>query len=277
VHEVSKLSLAAATALAMAALVAARAAAAPPADPGAGWVTYPVPAGVDQSLTVTRTVQGTLTLSPLGCSFALGGDVAAGAEGAQWDQVAFNAASCQAIYLVGPVQPVGDEQQATIAGGGAATVAVSAAKRHLARATSFTRAAYIKTWYEDPATIDVSSLRNDVEWTSNGSCNTYYKWKRHAGWLAASGWYLKWVGDSPYIGCNNAISNSHAKMENDIFCWAVFNDPENVWTTYNYDHKVSGHPGGGYSWAYNDYVNSTLSICYRLLSHHASTNFETPW
>jgi hypothetical protein len=73
------------------------------------------------------------------------------------------------------------------------------------------------------------------------------------------------------------VSNSNAKMQNDVFCFAAFRDPESVWTTYNYNHDVIGKPNGGYTWTYNDFINSTLSVCYRLLGHHASTGFESPW
>jgi hypothetical protein len=40
---------------------------------------------------------------------------------------------------------------------------------------------------------------------------------------------------------------------------------------------VVGKANGSYTYEYNDYVNSTLSVCYRLLNHRAGTNFETPW
>jgi hypothetical protein len=66
-------------------------------------------------------------------------------------------------------------------------------------------------------------------------------------------------------------------MENDLFCPVALNDPESVYTHYNYNHEVIGKPNGTAVYAWNDYVDSTLGLCYRLLSHHNSQNFETPW
>jgi hypothetical protein len=84
------------------------------------------------------------------------------------------------------------------------------------------------------------------------------------------------VHDNPSVTCANAISNSEARMENDVFC-PTFNDPEIVHTTYHYNHRVDGKPNGTVTWTWNDSVDSTLGICYRLLSHHHSEAFETPW
>lgn len=238
---------------------------------GPGWVTYPLPPGVNPALTTQQQIQG----QPVGtgCGFSFTGTATPGAPGREQDEVAFNPTSCQAVYAVGPIQHPGPAEGADNSrGSGAANGGTANAGRG-----DPTLAFYMKTFYEDPAFIDVTSLRNDVEWTyTTGGCNTSYKWKRNATWFTLSGWYLRYVHDSPSLGCNNAISNSDALMENDSFC-PTFGDPESVYTHYNYNHEVDGKPNGSVVYSWNDYVDSTLGICYRLLSHHHTQNFETPW
>lgn len=234
---------------------------------GPDWVTYSLPSGVNPALVTNKLVQGQRAGS--GCLFSLTAKVTPGSTGREQDEVAFNPSTCQAVYAVGPIQhgandrgggATGDHGNAAAAGRGDPTLAF-----------------FMKTFYEDPAGIDVTSLREDLEWTYSGGCNTSDKWKRNATWFTPSGWYLRYVNDSPSFGCNNAVINSDALMENDLFCPTVFHDPESVYTHYNYNHEVIGKPNGSAVYAWNDYVDSTLGLCYRLLSHHDSENFETPW
>lgn len=234
---------------------------------GPGWVTYPLPAGVDPALTVREQVQGQHVLT--GCVFSFTGRATRGTAGREEDEVAFNPATCQAVYAVGPIQHAGQgDRGAGSAGNGSGASAGRGDP---------TLAFFMKTFYEDPVGIDVTSLREDLEWTYSGGCNTSDKWKRNATWYTPSGWYLRYVNDSPSFGCNNAVINSDALMENDLFCPVALNDPESVYTHYNYNHEVIGKPNGTAVYAWNDYVDSTLGLCYRLLSHHNSQNFETPW
>jgi len=232
-----------------------------------GWVTYPLPAGVDPSLTHTEQAQG----QPFGtgCLFSFSGVAGPGFAGREQDEVAFNPTTCQAVYAVGPIQ----HPDALDHGGGADQNAGSAA----AGRGDPTLAFYMKTFYEDPAGIDVTRLREDLEWSYSYGCNTSDKWKRSAGWFTYSGWYLRYVNDSPSFGCYNAIINSDALMENDVFCYAAFHDPESVYTHYNYNHELDGKPSGVVYYSWNDYVDSTFGICYRLLSHHNAEGWETPW
>jgi hypothetical protein len=203
-----------------------------------------------------------------GCLFSFTGTVRPGSPGREQDEVAFNPKTCQAIYAVGPLQHTGS----TSRGSGAAGNGSSASGGRGDPTLAF----YMKTFYEDPAGIDVSSLRDDLEWTYSGGCNTSYKWKRDDHWFTPSGWYLRYDNDNPSFGCSNAIANSDALMENDSFC-PTFGDPESVYTHYNYNHEVDGKPNGSAVYSWNDYVDSTLGVCYRLLSHHDSEAFETPW
>jgi hypothetical protein len=133
-----------------------------------------------------------------------------------------------------------------------------------------TEAAYIKTFYEDPVGIDVTSLRNDVEWGFNGSEDTFYKWKERSTWYIPSGWGLNSWGDRPYLEKFAAVSNSHADMENNVFC-AGFH----VWTHYNYKHEVWGGISGVAQWEWHD--ADAGAPCVELLSHHVQYGFETPW
>jgi hypothetical protein len=172
------------------------------------------------------------------------------------------------MYAVGPIQHPGPSDQAassaTSSGPSGANAAVSGGDPTLAF--------FMKTFYEDPARIDVTSLRNDVEWTYSGGCDTSYKWKRNATWFTPSGWYLRYANDRPSLSCGNAVSNSDALMENDFFC-----SPESVYTHYNYNHEVEGRPNGSAVYSWNDYVDSTFGVCCGLLSHHNTQGFETPW
>lgn len=225
------------------------------------------PCVVDPALTHEQDVQGQSTGT--GCLFTFSGVASPGAPGLERDEVAFDASTCRAIYAVGPIQHPGPPDR----GGGADGNGAAAS----AGRGDPTLAFFLKTYYEDPVGIDVSSLREDLEWTYSGGCNTSDKWKRHAVWFTTSGWYLRYVNDSPSFGCNHAIINSDALMENDVFCWAAFHDPESVYTHYNYNHELDGRPNGTVVYSWNDYVDSTLGICYRLLSHHNTQGFESPW
>src|SRR2546430_2379942 len=71
-----------------------------PAAPG--WVTYPLPSGVNPALVTRKQVQGQRVGS--GCVFSFTGRVAPGSPGREQDEVAFNAGTCQAVYAVGPIQ-----------------------------------------------------------------------------------------------------------------------------------------------------------------------------
>lgn len=230
------------------------------------WVTYPLPADVNPAQTTQQLIQGQTVAT--GCLFSFTGTVRPGSPGREQDEVAFNPKTCQAIYAVGPLQHTGS----TSRGSGAAGNGSSASGGRGDPTLAF----YMKTFYEDPAGIDVSSLRDDLEWTYSGGCNTSYKWKRDDHWFTPSGWYLRYDNDNPSFGCSNAIANSDALMENDSFC-PTFGDPESVYTHYNYNHEVDGKPNGSAVYSWNDYVDSTLGVCYRLLSHHDSEAFETPW
>lgn len=81
------------------------------------------------------------------------------------------------------------------------------------------------------------------------------------------------MNDSPSFSCGHAIIDSDALMENDTFCA----NSESVYTHYNYDHEIDGRPNGSAVYSWNDYVDSTFGLCYRLLSHHDSEGFEAPW
>jgi hypothetical protein len=221
---------------------------------------------VNPALTTRQEVQG--QAAGTGCVFSFTGTITPNSPGREQDEVAFNPATCQAIYAVGPIQHPGQTDR----GGGASNNGGSGS----AGRGDPTLAFYMKTFYEDPVGIDVTSLRNDVEWTYSGGCNTSYKTKRNATWFTPSGWYLRYVNDNNSFGCSNAIGNSDALMENDVFC-PTFNDPESVYTHYNYNHEVDGKPNGTAVYSWNDYVDSTLGICYRLLSHHDTEGFESPW
>jgi hypothetical protein len=233
----------------------------PAAPSGPGWITYEVPPGVNPALTTQHAIQG--THNGEGCDFSFTGSLAPGSPPVEENQVALNPSTCQTIYARGPVQQHGGGGQSASQAGEGATTSASGKNDP-------TAAAYVKTFYEDPVGIDVTSLRNDVEWGYNGSEDTFYKWKRLATWYEPSGWGLNGVGDSPYLERYAAVSDSHADMENNIFC-AGFH----VWTHYYYKHEVWGGIHGVAHYEWND--EDAGALCVELLSHHVQYGFETPW
>lgn len=224
-----------------------------------GWLTYNLPSGVNSSLTTKHTVQGRASGGV--CQFTFTGSLAPGAAGFEEDEVAFDPSTCQAVYAVGPIQH-------PAAAAGELSTSASGATGDAA-ASGGDPAFYMKTFYEDPVGIDVTSLRNDLEWSYSGGCVRSYKWKRHATWYSPSGWGLNSVGDSPWLNCGSAGSNSHADMENNIFCAFT-----NTWTHYYYNHYVKGTPDGVAHYGWND---ADSGACSGLLSHHYSVGWETPW
>lgn len=233
----------------------------------ADWITYPLPPGVNPALTTQQTVQGDRLGSA--CEFTFSGTLAPGSAGVEGDEVAFNPTTCQALYDVGPIQDSNATTDAT-------NSSTDESSGSLGGGTSCcaTTAAYLKTYWEDPVGIDVTSLRNDVEWNWHyGVCDNWMKWKRRATWYSPSGWVLNWVGDNPSIVCDQARSISHAQMENAPFCFTISGGPP-TYTTYYYNHEIWGDPYGIAHYTYHDVVSGG---CTSLLSHHYSAAYETPW
>lgn len=236
----------------------------------AGWVTYGLPSGVKSSLTTQHMIQGEPNSD--GCSFSFAGSFTAGSPGIEEDEVAFNPSTCQAVYATGPVQHVAsdvNEGTSSSSGSGPSRGTVTSATTSLA--ADPTKAYFLRTWYEDPLGIDVTSLRNDVEWSYvPGVCNTSYKWKRHATWYTTTDWYLQAAGDQPSFTCGNAQSNSHADMANGSFCAPL----NTTYTHYYYTHYVWGGYNGNAHYGWHD---EKVGPCSTLLSHHYSVGWETPW
>jgi hypothetical protein len=231
--------------------------------------TYALPSDVNPALTSQVLLQGTAvtTSTGSGCDFTYSGVASSSFQGQEQDEVAFDPSTCQALYDVGPVQHSLSEL-------GGVSALTSGQTTQL---TTGTRVAFfLKTFYEDPARIDVSSLRDDLEWRWSGKMNLSDKWKRDAHWFTPSGWVSDGGSDSPSFGAGNAVISSTWKMENDVFCPEVFKDPEFVHTDYN-GTKLDGQPTGVMRYSWHDYVSSTLGLCYHLLSHHHVEKFETPW
>src|SRR5437588_11155307 len=68
----------------------------------AGWIRYALPQGVNAALTTPRVIQGH-RVGPT-CNFTQTRTLARGTRGQEADEVAFNPATCQAIYDFGPIQ-----------------------------------------------------------------------------------------------------------------------------------------------------------------------------
>jgi hypothetical protein len=243
----------------------------PDATSTAGWITFPLPAGVNPQLTTRHQIQGTRTAH--GCRFSDSGTMSPGSSGREQNEIARNPTTCQAIYAEGPIQRSTDSALSDAYGSAAAEGAESAAEGAGIESKEHTEVFFMKTYYEDPIGIDVTSLREDLEWSYfKKGCITEDRLKRTSTWYTTSGWGLDYMKGNPQIACEYAITNSTAKMTNEPFCF-----PETVWTTYEYNHEIEGKPDGSVRWEWNDEVDSDLGICSNLLSHSHEEDYEEPW
>jgi hypothetical protein len=196
---------------------------------GTNWVVYPSSAtpvqdGRLQLVELARAADGS-------CEVDLTLTLAPDADAIAAHERAFNAATCQSVFEVG--SPVGNETdessasaadvvEAPDAGAGAAPESPSdllgVTDNHGTRVTS---AGYYKSYYEDPAQIDVNSVRNDVTWTWRKDKTGCVNWIDSAyayGWYDASGWELRGNNFSNQTKCESHEASSYAEFFNGAFC-----------------------------------------------------------
>jgi hypothetical protein len=120
---------------------------------------------------------------------------------------------------------------------------------------------YHKSYYEDPVQLDVNSVRNDVDWTWNGSSVSGGSCSYHYGWLSGSGWGLK--ENNFFCRYENSQtqvrSSSYAHFKNGIFC--AFIDTHTYYDRNNAYGKSNGNLVGTIS-------ASKSGGCTGLLSFH---------
>ena len=112
-------------------------------------------------------------------------------------------------------------------------------------------AGYFKSYLEDPAQIDVNSVRNDVAWYWNGStlvswlsCSYAYEWFWQSGWGLHENTFgcnlLDWNGSGFRLG----ESRSDVHFKNGVFCFPfpdthVYYQPS--WARGRYDGTLLGY------------------------------------
>lgn len=240
---------------------------------GQGWVTFPLPAGVNPARTAQHLMQGQSNGTE--CVFSNTATTSPGFAGQEDDEIALNPNTCEAVVASGPIQAASVASDAPSAGLIPDVLCGEACGGGGGGGTE--TAAFTKTWWEDPVGATVTSLRDDVDWVYAGGCDAAYDPKHAQTYLWETGWISDSQNNFTHLDCGAAISNSNAEMQNDPFCLAVFGDPEIVYTHYDYNHEVVGKANGSAVHAWSDYASSTLGGCYKLLSWHDAYGFETPY
>jgi hypothetical protein len=235
-----------------------------PLPAGGGWHSY------------TRTVPDKAAVSVVqwkknssgGCEITQTGTARPGAVATETHELAFNLSTCQsqmATYPLTSTELAAAEQKdaAASSAGVTAPTAPASAGASLSSAgvtaASLHRAAYSQTWYEDPPGLDVTKVRNDTDWYSNGSCVTSASGSYAYNWLSASGWSKQSSNWRNTSRCAQSESSSYAKFRNGVFCATI--------DTYNtYDrNNIWGKPNGSYTWSYHA---TKSGGCTALLSIH---------
>ncbi len=125
-----------------------------------------------------------------------------------------------------------------------------------------TRTAWHKTYYEDPASLDVNSAKTNVSWSYNGSCVTD-SWNHvtNYGWYSPSGWRKDWSKTSSWQGCSYARTTSNSNFFNGAFCVGIDTHTEYL------PNYIRGEEDGGY---YMTWDANKWGGCTWLLSFHRS-------
>jgi hypothetical protein len=77
-----------------------------------------------------------------------------------------------------------------------------------------------RSFFEDPASINVTFVENRVEWRPRDGCAAHGSGTvgRTYDWYGSSGWRLDWANWSYGATCDRVFSKSSAVFENDGFC-----------------------------------------------------------
>jgi hypothetical protein len=238
---------------------------------GTGWTFSSLPAGVNPALTTQQLWHGVDSLT--GCVFKRTGTAHPGFRGREEDEIAVNPSSCQAVVAIGPLQAAAARSGRPRPNSN--IICEIRAKCPSGTVTAF----YVKTWWTDPVSATVSSLRNDVTWLYWNGCDQSYTPKHSVSYLSETGWVSDYENNFTHLACGAAISNSNAEHENRPFCSLVFGDPEFVYLYYDYNHEVVGKPDGSAVYAYSDHGNSSWpGLCEpATLTWHNAEGFEAPF
>ncbi len=244
--------------------ISATSASASPSERGS-WVYYPAPRLIHAK---TIIVKG--SRSPAGaCTFSESGSGGAGSGTVSYDEVGYNAATCQEQYEVGtpvsgpesasPSAP--SENSSSVSG----TSGVNASKPvAISPDATVSYSDYQKNWYTDPAGISVSAFLQWTNATFVNNCFSSGSYQYTSQWWSPDGWILDSQGGQPSYNCGGYSQYAYAQMSNDIFCTG-FTTYTHYGESYpSYDLLGVYYNGQGV-WNFNDSVSGG---CEQLLSHN---------
>jgi hypothetical protein len=238
---------------------------------GDGWTTYPSVPLDDSSL---RTVELQRTADG-SCLYDLSLDLAPTQIAVTFHERAFNPETCVSVIETGT--PL-DQPVAGVDDAGASYISVPAVDAsgalpgggHLLSAASgkaVSSSGYLKTYYEDPAQIDVNSVRNDTSWTwrtdsiVTPSCVYNVSGNEAYGWYTPSGWEQVGKNWQNTYTCEQSRSSSYSHYRNGKFCFTVDT------RTYYDRNTVNGRRDG---WLLGSAQAKKTGGCTRLLSFHGT-------
>lgn len=216
-------------------------------------------------------------IGPDSCEFSLEG-TGAGARESQgavrYDEIEYDPANCVSVIDVSSADSgSADTQYGESIGGASALAGPTTASSDTGAASllcenpykdtsrTYTAAACIHSWFEDPPRIHVNDLTNYVQWNPSGGCAT--AGASHASYyikyLTSTGWSVNSNKFSPSFSCSGVVSHNETVFQNTAFCAGVFP----VLTGYN--QKITGRGNGTYSWSVTWAKNG---LCSGLLSFH---------
>ncbi len=128
--------------------------------------------------------------------------------------------------------------------------------------------AYLKTYYEDPAQIDLDTTRPDVTWDWDGTCTVGTSYHRTL-WnpYEETGWYIRANDMAIYADCAVRTTSAFGHFVNGVFCLTV--DTE----TFHDRSVVQGRANGSMYVSWNSYKRGG---CNNLLSFNREYGFEAP-
>lgn len=116
----------------------------------------------------------------------------------------------------------------------------------LSPAASGTKSVWLKVAYDDPAFIDVTSVKSSLTFDYNGACVTGSR-NHVSTWYKVSWWSYDYKSGQAAQNCSYAAQKSWARMRNDSFCPGSGNT---TFTTYT-EVTVYGQENGSQTNAYN--------------------------
>ena len=233
-----------------------------------GWVHY---TNTDEPLLdgVIKTYRGQRDKTG-GCQFSGSEELLPGSPVVLEREISYNQSSCEMRVERGrlaspsPTEPSGLASASEAAAPGES--AAASGSPDFSAAAVYSSKAYLKTYYEDPAQLDVDTVRPDVAWLWDGVCTvdtSYHTTLWH--WLNDTGWRLRAYDMGTYADCGVRTTGSYGHFSNSIFCLTV--DTE----TFHDRSLVQGRADGSAFFSWNSYKRGG---CNNLLSFHSEYGFE---